>query len=299
VAYEHRRIASTFTLLLSAAAVGAGSQGGPAAGETFVGAGDIADCRNLDPARATGRLLDTIGGTVFTLGDHAYKRGDAQELRDCYGPAWGRHKDRTHPTVGNHDLLVGHGRAYFDYFGANAGPDRRGYYSYDLGTWHLIALNSETSVKRDSAQIQWLRDDLRRHPADCVLAYWHVPRFSSGSPPLDQTMREVWAVLYDAGVDVVVNGHQHWYERFAPQDVDGHLDTAAGIQQFIVGTGGGALGTLRRPAPNSEVRNDQTFGVLKLTLGGGRYAWEFVPAAGGTFRDAGSAVCRPARSTSP
>jgi predicted phosphohydrolase len=263
-------------------------------GVTFVGAGDIANCQSLGPARATARLLDDLEGTVFTLGDHAYKHGDATELRDCYGPTWGRHKARTRPAVGNHDLLISRGRPYFDYFGANAGPDRRGYYSFDLGAWHLVSLNSEAPVKSGSPQITWLREDLAAHRNACVLAYWHVPLFSSAQQS-DPKLSELWRVLYDAGVDVVLNGHEHAYERFAPQDDQGHADPSRGIREFIVGTGGGALDTINQPAANNEIYNDRTFGVLKLALKAHGYDWEFMPVAGQRFRDAGSAQCSPAR----
>ena len=261
---------------------------------TFVGAGDIAVCSNMAPVRATAKLLDAIEGTVFTLGDHAYKHGDANEFRDCYGSTWGKHKARTRPTIGNHDLITGKGRPYFDYFGDSAGPDRRGYYSFDLGAWHLVSLNSSVQMKPDSAQVKWLRQDLAEHPNACVLAYWHAPLFSS-SVAGDKALADVWKVLYDACVDVVLNAHAHAYERFAPQDDQGRPDPARGIREFIVGTGGGTLDGLKQSAPNSEIYNDKTYGVLKMTLSAHSYAWEFVPIAGQRFRDGGTAQCSPAR----
>ena len=260
---------------------------------TFVGAGDIAECSNLGPARATAHLLDGIAGEIFTLGDHAYDHGNSREFRECYGPTWGRHKARTRPTVGNHDVVSNGGSAYFAYFGDNAGPGRRGYYSYELGSWHIVSLNSEASLARDSPQIAWLRDDLGAHPGDCALAYWHIPRFASQRNG-DVRLAEAWRVLYAAGVDVVLNGHEHAYERFAPQDPLGRLDRARGIREFIVGTGGGKLNTIDRPAPNVEVYADRTFGVLKLTLRPHAYAWEFVPAIGKSFTDRGEVACSPA-----
>jgi hypothetical protein len=259
---------------------------------TFVGAGDIAECGNLEPARATARLLDGIAGEIFTLGDHAYDHGNAREFRDCYGPTWGRHKARTRPTIGNHDVLSNGGSPYFAYFGDNAGPGRRGYYSYELGVWHIVALNSEASMAPGSPQIAWLRDDLAAHPGECALAYWHIPRFASQRKG-DVRLAEAWRVLYAAGVDVVLNGHEHAYERFAPQDPLGHLDRARGVREFIVGTGGGKLNTIKKPAPNVEVYADRTFGVLKLTLRPHAYAWEFVPAMGRSFTDRGEAGCSP------
>ena len=195
----------------------------------FVGAGDIANCELLTGARATAALLDGIEGTIFTLGDHAYLKGTDTEFKRCYDPTWGRHKARTRPTPGNHDYLTGRGRPYFEYFGAAAGPDERGYYSFDLGAWHIISLNSSLPAGL-SAQAKWLRDDLAAHPVDCVLAYWHAPVFSSGPHAPDPTMRDTWSILYKAGADVVLNGHDHIYERFAPQDDKGKLDAEHGIR---------------------------------------------------------------------
>src|SRR6476620_321990 len=199
----------------------------PASSEdvVFVGAGDIANCELLTGARATATLLDGIEGAVFTLGDHAYLRGTDTEFKRCYDSTWGRHKARTHPTPGNHDYLTAHGRPYFEYFGENAGPDERGYYSFDLGAWHIISLNSEIAASPDSAQAQWLAGDLAAHPAECTLAYWHKPIFSSRSfHGNDPHMRPIWDILARAGADVVLNGHDHVYERFAPQTADGVAD---------------------------------------------------------------------------
>lgn len=281
-------------LVLVAGGLRASPQPRAADSVTFVGAGDIAECKNLEPARATGQLLDSIDGTIFTLGDHAYTHGNAREFRDCYGPTWGRHKDRTRPAIGNHEMETDGGRPYFEYFGENAGPDRRGYYSFELGAWHVVSLDSEASMKLDSPQVAWLRQDLAEHPTDCALAYWHTPRFAS-TRKHDSSLSEIWSVLYDAGVDVVLNGHEHAYERFAPQDAQGRADPSHGIRQFIVGTGGGKLNTIRRPAPNVEAHEDHTFGVLKLTLKPHGYAWEFVPVAGQHFSDAGAANCSASR----
>ena len=262
----------------------------------LVGAGDIANCE-IDGgagARATAALLDRIPGTVFTVGDHAYPTGAAAQFRDCYDPSWGRHKARTRPAPGNHDYLTAKAKAYFDYFGDNAGPDRRGYYSYTLGTWHIISLNSSIAADRKSAQIEWLRSDLKDNPAPCTLAYWHVPVFSSGphGSELKETaqMREAWRTLYESGADVVINGHDHLYERFAPQDPQGKADPN-GIREFIVGTGGGGQYEFRQIRPNSEVRNNRSYGVLALTLGATDYSWEFVPGAGASFHDVGTARC--------
>jgi hypothetical protein len=263
----------------------------------FVGAGDIANCDLLSGATATAALLDGIEGTIFTLGDHAYANGTKAEFAKCYGPTWGRHKARTRPTPGNHDYLTERGRPYFDYFGDAAGSREKGYYSFDLGAWHIISLNSSTP-ERLPAQVRWLREDLAAHPVDCVLAYWHEPVFSSGPHTPEKTMLELWSILYKAGADVVMNGHDHLYERFAPQDDRGR-PAAGGIRQFIVGTGGGGVYKFGRVAANSEVRDNKSYGVLKLTLSTGRYAWEFVPTPSSPLRDSGTGTCSPQRPSDP
>jgi 3',5'-cyclic AMP phosphodiesterase CpdA len=223
-------------------------------GFVFVGAGDIANCDLLGGARATAALLDGIEGTVFTLGDHAYSKGTVEEFTRCYEPTWGRHKARTRPTPGNHDYLTNRARPYFEYFGAAAGSDQRGYYSFELGDWHIISLNSSLPANLP-AQAKWLREDLAAHPVDCVLAYWHAPVYSSGPHTPNQTMRDIWSILYKAGADIVLNGHDHIYERFAPQDDKGKLDVEHGIRAFIAGTGGAGVYKLGRIAPNSEVHD--------------------------------------------
>ena len=270
----------------------------------LAGAGDIASCEldNASGARATASVLDRIPGTVFTVGDHAYPTGTETQFQRCYDPSWGRHKARTRPAPGNHDYLAEHAKPYFDYFGDNAGPDRRGYYSYTLGTWHIVSLNSSIAADRKSPQMEWLRSDLEDHPARCTLAYWHLPVFSSGphgsEPQTAGHMREAWKALYEAGADVVLNGHDHDYERFAPQDPKGKADPN-GIREFVVGTGGGGLYEFRRKLSNSEVRNNRSYGVLVLTLGETDYSWEFVSAAGEPFRDAGTASCTGPETTLP
>ena len=262
----------------------------------LVGAGDIANCEidGGSGARATAAVLDRIAGTVFTVGDHAYPTGAAAQFQDCYDPSWGRHRARTRPAPGNHDYQTANAKAYFDYFGDNAGPDRRGYYSYTLGTWHIVSLNSAIAADRHSPQIKWLRSDLKDHPAQCTLAYWHLPIFSSGphgsEPQTAAHMREAWRALYESGADVVINGHDHDYERFAPQDPKGKADPK-GIRAFVVGTGGAGLYEFRRIRSNSEVRSNRSYGVLVLTLGATDYSWEFVSGAGESFHDGGTARC--------
>jgi Calcineurin-like phosphoesterase len=262
------------------------------AGSVFVGAGDIADCGN-DNDEATASLLDGIAGTVYTLGDNAYSSGTATEFAQCYDPTWGRHKARTRPSPGNHDYKTSGASAYYDYFGALAGPSGQGYYSFDLGGWHIISLNSEISMSAGSAQETWLRADLAASSAQCTLAYWHKPRFSSGTKHGSNTSAEpLWQALYDFHAEIVLGGHEHNYERFAPQTAAGVADPTNGIREFVVGTGGESHyddeGT---PLPNSEVFNGTTYGVLKFTLGTGTYSWEFVPVAGQSFSDSGSGTC--------
>lgn len=257
--------------------------------EVFVGAGDIATCGVGDP-ESTARLLDGMPGTVFTLGDNAQSNGSADEYARCFDPTWGRHRRRLFPTVGNHDWDGTAGRPYFAYFGANAGPTGLGYYSYPLGSWQIISLNSNIAVSPGSAQYEWLKAELAASPAACTLAMWHHPLFSSGPNGNNSRMKDAWRLLNQAGVDVVLNGHDHVYERFAPQDADAR-PSAQGIRQFIVGTGGYSLYDRASSQRNSEVFENRTWGVLRLTLKSGSYTWEFVPVAGKSFRDAGSAAC--------
>jgi hypothetical protein len=257
----------------------------------LVGAGDIARCRT-DSDEVTASLLDDIPGTVFTTGDNAYPDGTAEEYANCYDPSWGRHKERTYPSPGNHDYHTADGAGYFGYFGSRAGEPGKGYYSYELGVWHIIVLNSNIPVEAGSPQDQWLRADLTAHPAACTLAYWHHPRFSSGTVHgSDNDMEPLWDALYEYGADVVLVGHEHNYERFAPQDPRGSADTTRGIRQFVVGSGGSNHYEFGVPIANSEVRNSDTSGVLKLTLHPTSYSWEFIPEPGKTFNDSGDAPC--------
>jgi hypothetical protein len=268
---------------------GFGSVLAQASDPVLVGAGDIADC-SLTQDEETANLLDNIPGTVFTLGDNAYPDGTLTQFNDCYEPSWGRHKSRTNPVPGNHDYRVSGAAGYFDYFGAAAGERSQGYYSYNLGEWHIIALNSEIPKGAGSAQGQWLRADLAANPSVCTLAYWHRPLFSSGEHGNNSAFQALWQALYEYGADVVLNGHDHSYERFAPQNPSGQADPN-GIREFVVGTGGAALYSFDVIQPNSEVRNNTAHGVLKLTLHSTSYDWQFVPIAGQTFTDSGTANC--------
>jgi acid phosphatase type 7 len=276
---------------------------GPPPGEVIVAAGDIASCSGTAD-EATTRLVGSIdGATVLTLGDEAYPDGTAQDFEECYEPTWGQFKERTRPSPGNHEYETEGASAYFDYFGKMAGDPDEGYYSYDLGAWHIVALNSncgegecgvgEIRCGFGSPEERWLQEDLAANDEQkCTLAYFHHPLFTSGSyrPGIERVER-LWEILYAAGVDVVLNGHDHNYQRFAPQDPGGRADPEGGIKQLVVGTGGRSLNEISDPIANTEVYNHDAYGVLELTLHPKRYEWEFVPVEGETFSDSGVARC--------
>ncbi len=259
----------------------------------LVGAGDIADCDRSGDSETAG-LIDGIAGTVFTAGDNAYEDGTIEQFRDCYGPTWGRFLARTRPAAGNHDWAKGDLAGYRAYFGAAAGPADASWYSYDLGTWHIVVLDSDCAQAKgcgpDSAQGRWLAADLKASSARCTLAVWHHPRFSSGLHGNDRSVAPLWDALYAADADVVVNGHDHTYERFAPQDPAGTEDRARGIREFVVGTGGADLYPFVIPVRNSELRLAVSHGVIRFTLHPGAYEWQFIPTTG-DVGDAGSANC--------
>jgi acid phosphatase type 7 len=256
---------------------------------TIVAAGDIARCET-DSHIATAQLVTGVQGTVLTLGDHVYPNGTSEQFSNCYERSWGRHRSRTRPAPGNHDWDADSGAPYFNYFGVNAGPWGQGYFSYDLGSWHMVSLNSNVSAGEGSAQLAWLRNDLARSSAACTLAYWHHPLFSSGPNGNAPRMADVWRVLDEADADVALVSHDHMYERFAPQDASGRSDPR-GLRSFVVGTGGAPLYQVKSIQPNSEVRENLSWGVLKLVLRGRSYDWEFLPIAGQSFRDSGTAQC--------
>ena len=258
---------------------------------TLTGAGDIASCESSGDER-TARLLDDIPGTIFTVGDNAYRSEDVENpLAECYETSWGRHKGRTRPVPGNHDYEDADINSYFAYFGRAAGERGKGYYSYELGKWHIIALNSMLEASPDSPQGKWLANDLAKHPTRCTLAYFHHPRFSSGPHSLRQSAVDLWATLFHAGVDVVVNGHDHIYERFGPMTDGGDRDNVNGMREFVVGTGGDSHYDIEHVAAHSEVRNDDSYGVLKLTLHERGYDWKFVPVRERRFSDSGTGSC--------
>jgi hypothetical protein len=252
-------------------------------------AGDIADC-NATGDSATAELLDAHPGTVLSLGDHAYENGTAQEFAACYEPTWGRHRARTLPTPGNHEYHTPGAAGYFGYFGGAAGPGDRGYYSVDLGSWHVISLNSERDTGLQGAQVAWLRADLAATNADCVLAYWHQPRWTSGNYADLSAVEHLWNVLYDAGADVVLAAHDHNYQRYPRMSSTGAVDHARGIRSFVVGTGGRHRYALR-PDARREAGTDDSWGVLELTLHPGSYSWRFLGVAGSTYTDSGSDTC--------
>ena len=255
----------------------------------LVGAADIGDCATRG-SELTAQLLDRTTGTVFTAGDNAYPSGATANFRDCYDPTWGRHRGRTRPAPGNHEYEVAGAAPYFQYFGERAGPSGLGYYSYTLGAWRVFSLNSEVGTDFGSAQMAWLRNELASDQAQCEVAYFHKPLFSSGFHGDQRQMLEMWRTLYEFGVDIVVAGHDHNYERFAPQDPTGRFDAVRGIRQFIVGTGGTTLRPVGAARPNSEIRGT-SWGVLMLTLEASGYRWEFLTAEPGGLQDAGVGQC--------
>ena len=268
----------------------------------LVGAGDIAGCRDLSGAEATAKLIEGIPGEVFAAGDLAYDKGTAEEFKNCYDKTWGQFKNRTHPAPGNHEFYGSKdGSPYFDYWGVQAGEREKGYYSFELGDWHVISLNTNCAAPglggcgAGSPQDLWLQKDLAKHSKSCIAAFGHHALYSSGvlkSHAIHPELRQLWKDLYKAHADIVINGHEHSYERFGPQDPYGNLDRKNGIREFVVGTGGRDHDPLGFPIANSEVRNAVTFGVLKLTLSAGDYKWEFVPVGDeNAFTDSGEGTC--------
>lgn len=268
---------------------------GPA---SFIGAGDIALCGTRPASESTAvrtaaLLAANPTAAVFALGDNVYDSGTVIEYRDCYGPTWGAFRDRTYPAPGNHEYQTPAADGYFAYFGAQAGPDRRGYYSFDLGSWHIVSLNSNIDAVAGSPQQTWLRADLAAHRGQrCTLAYWHHPVFSSSSVHgNDPKMADIWQTLQQFGADVVLAGHDHGYERFAPQTFDATPDAQHGLREFVVGTGGATPYAFAASQLNSEVRIENTYGVLRFALREGSYEWEFLPVAANGSWDSGQALC--------
>jgi len=265
----------------------------------IVAAGDVAGSWSQD--ESTAQVIDTLNpAAILLLGDNAYSSGTATEFTTYYEPTWGRHKAKTYPTPGNHDHATANLGGFCGYFGAAAHcQSGYSYYSFDLGNWHIIALDSGCSspsscadpMAAGSAMRTWLTADLAANTKPCTLAFWHHPRFSSGEHQSDARSSEVWTELYNANAELVLNGHEHDYERFGPQRPSGVADATTGLREFIVGTGGTGLRAFGTVQPNSEVRGSTAHGVLKLTLHANSYDWEFVPIAGQTFTDSGTGTC--------
>ncbi len=271
--------------------------------QIFIGAGDIASCSKNDD-ELTARILDTIPGTVYILGDNVYENGSTSEYANCYDPTWGRHKARTKPSSGNHDYNTSGATPYYNYFGASAGDPSKGYYSYNLGAWHVIVLNSNISKSASSPQVQWLNADLAANQGRCTLAYFHHPIYSStggsgSSGVYYSSTRPFLDALYAGGADVYLAGHRHFYERLGPMAPNGTSDPVNGVRTFIVGSGGIGGGGVTNVHPRSEVRNGDTRGVLKMYLYDDSYAWKFIPIAGKTFSDTGSVACKSAGAPPP
>lgn len=293
-----------------AALVGAIGAAG-AAGVTVYAAGDIADCRKVAAAQSgaarTAAVIESglahdPAAIVLALGDLAYPAGTAAQFSDCYAPTWGRFKARTLPAPGNHEYYTKDATGYFDYFGSIAGPARRGYYSTDRGVWHLLSLDSNLKGAANDAQLGWLNADLAALRAAgakrCVLAFWHHPFYSSGGHGNNPHMQAIWQALLDARADIVLAGHDHDYERFAPQDSSGNADARNGIRSFVVGNGGATLTPLGPTKRHSQAQDNATLGVLRLQLGAGTYDWAFLPVDGSAPRDSGSGVCHAAADAS-
>lgn len=259
----------------------------------LIAVGDIGVC-GVQYDEATAALVETIPGTVAGLGDMVYDDGTAEEFEACYEPGWGRHRERTRPTPGNHEYFTENGAPYFTYFGEAAGAPGEGWYSYELGAWHIVVLNSNCEqaggCNADSPQGQWLRADLEANQAECTLAYWHHPRYSQIYGQDDRSAY-FWELLAEHGAEVILNGHDHHYVRHAPLDAEGRVDRQIGIRQFIVGTGGAPLYDFDQLPVNVEARNQNTYGVLMLLLHPTSYEWEFIPLDGSAFTDSGSEPC--------
>ena len=268
---------------------------GPGSGaQTLIAAGDAARCDGTID-EATAAEIETIPGMVAALGDNAYENGSPQDYAQCYDPSWGQFKDRTRPVPGNHEYQTPGAAGYFGYFGSSVGSLEHSWYAWDLGSWRLYALDANCGqiggCGPGSPELTWLTDDLAANPAHCVLAYWHQPRFSSGLHGNNPALDDIWRALSAAGADIVLNGHDHLYERFAQLDANGAPVPAGGTREFVVGTGGGNAYEFQAIRPGSEVRIAETFGVLRLTLDSGTYDWSFLPINGGTHTDSGTDNC--------
>jgi alkaline phosphatase len=285
---------SLIALIAQAPAAGAKTSKSPA---TLLAAGDIAVCSSRG-SMLTSRLIARLPGTVAALGDEAYPTGSASDYRRCYKPTWGRFKARTRPTLGNHEYKLGNANAYFSFFGSKAAPPG-GYYSYTLGTWHVVVINSNCKFiggcGPGSAELNWLQADLAAHPASCTLAYWHHARFSEGpdttyDPASALAMQPVWETLVNAGADVAVTAHDHMYERFTPLDATGQPDPS-GMREFVAGTGGGPYYRVIKHVAGIQKAITFHWGVLQLKLSSNGYSWKFLSTPSGRTLDSGSGSC--------
>jgi acid phosphatase type 7 len=254
----------------------------------ILAAGDIAGCAEFYKDEVTAEMLADMPGTILPLGDLVYQNGTRWQFRNCYDVSWGRLLSRSRPAPGNHEYRTDEAGPYYQYFGERAGPAGKGYYTYTLGTWRIYSLNSERNIP---AQTTWLRNQLEANPAKCVLAYWHKPLYTSGPVPPTPEVRPLFNELWKARAEVVLNGHNHSYERFDPQDADSTY-RVQGVRQFVIGTGGAQLEPPEGPpAKNSKLLYVAGWGVLRMTLKTGSYAWKFVPVPGSPKADSGSAKC--------
>ncbi|MHB8060370.1 MAG: metallophosphoesterase family protein [Gaiellaceae bacterium] len=286
-------LAAVFLIVLIGGAAPTGAAKAPRAQVILLAAGDIGDCTS-DGARQTGRLIASRPGTVAAIGDTAYPYGSSSDFARCYQPAWGSFKARTRPAIGNHEYYSENGAPYFAYFGRKAASPG-GYYSYRLGRWHIVALNSNCDkiggCGAGSVQLRWLKNDLARHPARCTLAYWHHARFSSGMHGSFEPMQPIWATLVKAGADIALTGHDHDYERYAPLNAAGKIDWKHGMREFVVGTGGGPLRPVTGKTVGSRKAIAFRWGVLRLKLGADRAYWRFLSTPNGRVLDSGSSGC--------
>jgi hypothetical protein len=262
----------------------------------LIAAGDIASCGSARGDDETAAVLARLSGDIQTIGDNAYDHGSSAEF-GCFDSTWGRYKSRIHPSLGDHEFDLGNARPYFTYFGAAAGDPAKGYYSYDVGPWHIIVTNPncgrlDGGCEEGGEQEKWLREDLVANPRQCTLAVIGGPLFSSGKVHgSESSYRDFWRALYDEGADVVLSADDHVYERFAPQTPDGMSDTDRGIRQFTVGTGGYFLYDFAATKPLSEARQNRTHGVLRLVLHPASYDWKYHAVAGSKYTDEGSSAC--------
>lgn len=250
----------------------------------------ISECQEKE----TAKLVEKINPVaVLTLGDLQYPSGSHKDFAKYYDKSWGNFKEKTYPTLGNHEYETKAALGYFDYFGKRAGERGKGYYSFDIGEWHLVAINSNCwavgGCQKDSPQELWLRDDLSKNKTKCILAFWHHPLFSEGSHKNNEFMKDIWETLFQFKADVVLNGHDHLYERFAKQDAKGNK-SIEGIREFIVGTGGRSLYNFATNLNNREARDNLSYGVLKMILKKDSYSWEFISTSS-TFKDLGEDKC--------